>query len=398
MVEKITREEVKELIEKLRVKKDPPVDYEALGQLAKNTQSSSPDNLAMLMMMMMGNNKGGTSMDKFMEVQMALSTLKALQNFGGNEESGGAHLKDIVAELQKQREQDMTKIIDMISKQKEDEREEKRHKETIEMLMKAIEAGKDSKEKQPDIMSNLLVEMIKDREKVSPLDIYDRVQKTTSDQYVKQLEMEKAHAAEKQALQEQFLDQFKTYVNEHGGNADTMAELAKATQTIDQFQSFAKRLGWVTPSKEEGTEDKLDWRFLLNRALDIATNVSGAVNKPKKNPAMMDYAAEASKLYAKYKDVVEKPDHTPITKEWLAQQLRGNPNLEIDWDRALAEMKKQQPPAQQAPVQQAAQAAAAPEQSPEIEIPQDEQVIDQSPTPPAEDQNVNIYGSVVEGS
>ncbi|MEM0142342.1 MAG: hypothetical protein QXL94_00105 [Candidatus Parvarchaeum sp.] len=401
MAEKISREEIKELIEKLRIKKDPPVDYEALGQLAKNTQNSSPDNLAMLMAMMMSNNKGGNTMDKFMEVQMMLSTLKALQQFG--QDDGQSNFKAIIDELQKQRKQDMDTIAQVLAKNKEDEKEERRHKEMMDVLTKALEIGKEKEPKQ-DPMGNLVIEMIKDRDKLNPLDIYDRVQKNTSEQYIKQMELEKAHAKEKQEMQDKFLTEFRQYVEDHSSNADTMAELSKATQTIDQFQNFAKKLGWVTPSKEEGTEDKLDWRFLLNRALDIATNVSGAVNKPKRNPSMIDYNAEANRLFAKYKDSVEKPDHTPISKEWLRQQLEANPNLEKDWDRALVEMTKQQP-AQQKPAEVVPPVTEQSQSVPEVEIPQEsvppevqQQAVAGQKPKQSQEENINIYGTSVEGS
>lgn len=397
MAEKLSRDDIKELIGKLRVKQEPSYDLEALGSLAKNTQGSSPDQLAMIMMMMAGNQKGGGGMEKFMEIQMGIAAMKALQNLNGGE-SDTKGFKELMQEIQKQREEDNKRFQDMFTKKEEAEREERRHRETIEMIQKMSEASKEKNHGQVDPMTTLMIEMIKDREKVSPLDIYDRVQKNTADTYLKQMEMEKQHAKEKQEMQDLFMERMQAYADSHSGNRDAMAELGKATETIGEFQNFAKRLGWVSPTKEEGSDDKLDWRFLLNRALDIATNVSGAVNKPKRNSQMMDVSKEADRLYSKFKDNVEKPDHTPIDKQWLAQQLQSNPNLERDWDRALAEYNRQNvsQPARE-PIQQASQQPVEQiQEEPEVEIeePESESTIEQASE---EIDTSSIYGKNHEG-
>lgn len=402
---KITREEIRGLIDKLKTKNEPALDYEGLGQLMKNSQGTSPDNMGMLMMMLMGNQKGGSNMDKFMEIQMGIAAMKAMQALNGDDNDKG--IKNIIAEMQQQRQNDLKQFQELIAKRDEAEREEKRHKETLEMIAKMAESK--DKDGKVDPFAALLIELVKDKEKINPLDIYDRINKNTSEQYEKMRSLEESHRSEKEAMQQQFIDRMQSYMESHSGNADTMAELNKATQTIDQFQDFAKRLGWVTPTKEGG-DDKLDWRYLLNRGLDIFSNVSGAINKPKRNPAMMDYDKEANRLYKKYANRVSQPSGEDINPSWIALQLQQNPNLERDWDKALVQYERQQNTQAQSVGGQVEQPAAESSsdieetmdvESPDVDVvsdePMEEEVEPEDTSYYENDEPENIYGRKTEG-
>jgi hypothetical protein len=339
---KLNKEQISEILKSIHPKEnDDPVDkYTELLKTVAGNQSSGIDPM---MMMLLGNNGGNKSLDKLYEMVALKQTLKMLSDDDKPKDDIKELIKSInestdkkLIAIQESFKQQLEAFKDIIPKPKSDEAKLLEH--LVDKLDKAEKTGNTD---EVDTLIKLLsiIQTNKTPEK-DPLDTFGKMYEMVNSGNERYIGLkEELLKQQNQETQEQ-LKQALRIIDRQKDDSDWMSKLEESTSTINQFKTFMEKSG-LKPVPQQTEGGKVDLKYILDTVSEVVKNVAPNLSPPRRNPSW-DVDKEASKLYTKYKDVLGQEDGTPLTLDFVKNELQKNPNVENIWQAHIKKAYEEQ--------------------------------------------------------
>jgi len=338
MVKKLSKEKIEKLLEAVSSHKNEESELDKLENILSLTKDDSSQ-VDPMMMLLLSNTKGSSGDDKLAEAIYRKELIKALR-------SDDTNIKDIIQELDKRTdekiealkqsfENTLNKTIEMLKETLP--KPKSKTEELLEELIKKI-SNSDKKEDSTDTLIKLIQILGADK-KQDPLDTFSKMYSMVNEGNEKYIKLkEEMMQKENEATREQ-LQQALEIIRNNRNNQDWMEELKRSTRTINEFKKFMEESGLKpTPKAEKG---KIDMKFILDSISDIVGKIAPAIPPPQRKPTW-DIDREAHTLYAKYKDILRQPDGSPLTEEFVKEQLLKSPNIEELWQDEIKKAYEEQ--------------------------------------------------------
>jgi hypothetical protein len=337
---KINKEQVAELLKSIHPKEqEDPVDK--YTELLKTMSSGSSGNDMLPFIMMLMNDKSGKSTDKLYETIQFKTLMKMLKEDDNTKDDIKELVKEIVdandkkiEALEKSFSTAITAIKEMLPKPKSQEQE------FMEKILEQLAvANKKGDTDEMDKLVKLLTIVQGNKQDKDPLETFGKMYEMVNKGNEKYIQLKEDMLSQANKSTQEQLNQALNIIEQQKNNQDWMEKLRESTTTINKFKDFMEQAGLKPAPAKEG---KVDLKYILDTVSDVVKNIAPAIPAPRPNPSW-DIEKEAKRLYSKYKDILKQEDGSPLSTDFIKQELQKNPNVENIWKMQIDEAMKSLP-------------------------------------------------------